>query len=239
MGIFNFLSAFGSAKVEKGAQDITKWLASIDPETATKAQLNILRDKRDEYAKRLVTARQALQKDQQETADVQAQIDKQKKALGILKSKKDAGDDSVLPMAQKIAEKIGQLNGELEREKAEDAQAQELVDALQKLYDQMSNMLQNAKGDLEAASRRMQQAQADKEHQDLMAELNGANESFSGLNVALDAMNEAADKAKRDAEVSRMNNKSSVDEVDDLVDNLLKEEGNKQRDTSDPFAVLN
>lgn len=236
--IFGFLAAFGKEKVEDGVQGVATFLSSIDPKTASAAQLNLLRDKRDDYAKRHVEARRALAKDQDETKEIESQIAKYRKGLAALKTQHESAPAgkkaAIMKQAGTVADSVKSLLIELEREQKEDAQAQQMVDAVEKLYDQMDDMLKQAGSKLEAAERRMKTAQADEEHAQMMAELNEGAESFGGLNVALDAMTAAADEAEANAEVTRMTEAADAgSDTNNLVDQILADAA--PADESNPF----
>jgi hypothetical protein len=240
--MYKFLAAFGMEKVHSAVTDVVTWLTAVDPKTATAAQLGMLRQKRDEYAGRLVEARRALAKDQAETAAIQAKVDAAKKALGILQGRlataEEAEKADIMGKAKTIATQLETNLAELEREKKEDAQAQEVVDAVQKLYDQMDGMLREAHSTLEDAARRKATAEADRDHAKLMSELKGSEANFSGLNVALDAMNRAADEAEKEAEVLAMASASDArtTESESVVDEVIKSE--QPADSTDPFRFL-
>jgi len=236
-----FFAAFGQEKVESGVKGLTTWLASIDPKTATAAQLKILKEKRDDYAQRLRKAGRALDKDRQETKDAQNEVEKAKQALNVLKGRMtgdDAKDQVTLVQANKIADKMRNfLIPTLEREMKEDLQAQAVVDALQKLYDQMCQMVEKSGSRMQEAERRMLSAQADAEHAELMKELNGASEKFSGVDIAFDALTAAAEEAEDKAAVAKMTT-GSGDSTDSLVDDIIADAATETSEKNDPFSLL-
>lgn len=240
---FSFLAAFGKQKVSDGVDSINTFIASIDPEAATDAQIALLTEKRDQYARRLVKGRRSLVKDEAETAAVQSQIDQSQQALRVLQSRHisapEKDKDAILSQAKKIADKVDELNVELDREKAEDAAAREFVDTIQELYDQMDDMLKKAGSKMQAAQRRMQTSQAKVELSETKMELNSARESFGGLNVALDAMERAAEEAEATVEVNEMNASSSADQSATLVADILAQQAEEANPASDdPFRSL-
>jgi hypothetical protein len=240
--MYKFLAAFGLEKVQSAVGDVVTWMTAVDPKTATAAQLGMLRQKRDEYARRLVDARRALAKDQAETAAVEVKVNAAKKALGILQGRMEKASDSekkdILDKAGSIASQLEKHMAELEREKREDAQALEVVTAVQQLYDRMDGMLREAHSTLEDAARRKAVAEADRDHAKLMSELKGNEENFSGLNIALDAMNRATEEAESEAQVLAMQSASDDKTVkaDTIVEDVIASE--KPASDSDPFRFL-
>ena len=237
MSFAKFFLAFGRREIKEGVQSAAAALARIDPETASAAQLDMLRERRDEYAGKLVAAKRALTADREETAAWQSKIEQSKEALRVLKGQlgeSDSKDQELTRQGRQIVAQMDTYQAELEREQGEDVQAEELVASLQQVFDTLDGKLKRAGSELEAAKRRMQSAEAKKAHAAEMADLRKATE-FGGMDGAFNAMSAAAEKAEREAQTLALTSARDT-ESEDLAAAILTKRDEADKAGSDPFA---
>jgi SMC interacting uncharacterized protein involved in chromosome segregation len=238
MGL-EFLKAFGTVKVSNIIQDATTQLASIDPKTASEAQMKILHDKQQEYAGKLVDAKNALKVEDDRIASLQASADRTKAALTALKARHDAATDetakaSIMTQASAVAGELKRLNDQIANEQVARGQAQEIVDSTKNLYDMMTAKLGQGQSKLESAQRRMELAKNTEAHAQMIAEMNGEAARWSGIDTAFDAFSAAAEKAEKHAEVLKMTSSKPGASTEAIIASALATATPKE----DPFAAL-
>lgn len=232
---FSFLKGFGQKKIEQSGEGIIAFLNSVDRDTCTDVQIQLIEDKRDDYGRKLIDAKRELERDLEETAAVEHSLKQAKSLLLSLKEKYDSGDTSVAEQAAKVNVRLGELQVELERELQEDKDAQELVATLQSVYDALCNKLKEVRGQIQAAGRRLDNAKAKQERQDLIRAAKGETAAFESMDIIIESMDKEAAKIEREMELNDMNSASTKKEDD--VDVMIRGHNAPVKDDS-PFSNL-
>lgn len=247
-GIASFFGQVSKVKIEQGLQAATAALASLDPEAASQAQIEMLDDKLDTLREKLVRAQRDVDKDLAETAAWETKAEQIRQALRILKSQLENAEETAKPgimdKAHRLAASLQQAQNEVEREKREDAEKLDILNQIQAIHDQvkqrrntMESQLQQARNRMESAKLREESARL-KEQQ--TRELAGLAGGFDTMGIALDAMNKAAEEAEVAAAkaslASQEMNARGGNQDEQLLADILGAASKPA--TSDPFAGI-
>jgi chromosome segregation ATPase len=205
---FSFLRRILGVKAANAADDFTAYVATLDPEAATEAEIQQIEEIVGEYAAELVKAKAALQREHNETAAVEKRIADGEAALTVLTPRVEAGDEQAANTAAKILALLDELQPEWERERQEELDQQALVDEIQHALDESTEKLRTARSTLQQAQREMQRAELSLERardaEERQRKLAGLKTNSSGVGVALQAMQKKAEESRLQAETARI-----------------------------------
>ncbi len=213
MSSFGFLKSFGQVKVSDAVQTGIDALVRWDPKGASQAELIEMEKYLDALGKRVVAARDALDKETAQYEQVNGLYAQRFAAAHKLEEQLGAESDPARRASLQTS--IETLVGQLEKQKpdldqhAQDrSSAEDLVRQLEDTYGAAAEKLKTAKEDLSRAEREIQRAALEKERAQEMAaaarQALGLTQTTGGLNTALDAMHRQAEKAHQEAEAARL-----------------------------------
>jgi chromosome segregation ATPase len=227
MSSFGFLKSFGRVKVGDAVQTGIDALVRWDPKGASQAELIEMEKHLDALAKRVVAARDALDKEAalyEQTSTLYAQ--RFAAAHKLEEQLSGEGDPS---RQASLHASIETLVGQLEKQKPDLDQhvqdkrsAEDLVRQLEDTYATAAEKLKTAKEDLTRAERDIQRATVEKERSLTMAEAArqaiGLSQSTGGLNTALEAMHRQAEQMRQEAEAAGLKAKALTGSTPDKDD---------------------
>jgi chromosome segregation ATPase len=249
MSKFKFFSNFAKTKLKQANDAVITKLAEMDPEAAGETQKQIINENIAKIRPKLIEARKAYEKDVQETNDWVEKGKRVTKALKILKKEYETSEDpSVHEKAKTLKADLDNINENIKREKQEDAQAKDVLEQTQKVYDQLCDKKRQIESHVESAKRKLASAKAKRNAAELKKqherELQGLSGSLDGLDVALGAIEKAAEKADTEAEainleVEEIASSGSIGNSNEaLLEEVLGKDAKKKDQIDDPFAGI-
>jgi chromosome segregation ATPase len=209
-----FMKNLLGVKMDKAAAAGIEALVRWDPKSASEAELRTMEQRLDELGGEVAGARQSYDKERREAEAIQA-LSQQRIAAaehleGQLAAESDPARRAALEKSlETLVSMLEQMAPEIEREKAEEADAKDYLAMLEQTYAEAGGKLKTARSELERAQRDMARAAQQREQAGRQAEAArraaGLAGTTSGLTVALKAMQEAAakDLAEADAQLSK------------------------------------
>ncbi len=134
----------------KAFQGFTDALIRFDPEAATDAQMKIFQDELERFSASYIDAETKLAKEKSDVTSVLANIDKNVRALQVLKDRHDALPENdpkrlaITTQAEQLNETIGRLEEQKVLEEQEADMATELFEAVKKALDDATAKLEVA-----------------------------------------------------------------------------------------------
>ena len=185
-----------------------------DPRSASEAELRTMEQRLDDLGLEVARARQGYDKEKREADAVQALSHQRMAAAEHLQqqidSESDPGRKAALEKSlETLVSMLEQMAPEVEREKAEEVDAKDYLEMLERTYAEAGGKLKTARSELERAQRDMARAAQQRDQADRQAEAArraaGLASQTSSLTVALKAMQDAASKdlASADAQMSK------------------------------------
>lgn len=219
-------------------------IITMDPETATEAQIQTFSQELDQASLELAEARKRYQKEKKEADEILALYDTRLKAAGILQNKLDAAD---VEDKEKLSESLETLLTSLEemiidvdREKAEAEDAKVIMENANKTVEDASQVLKQARQRLQRAATAMAKANFEKEQAVKAAKraekVAGINKEKDTLNVALSAIEQKTEKMQIEADANKIKaeilTKTNINKTDANIEAALEQAAGKPFITS-------
>ena len=209
-----FMKNLVGVKMDKAAAAGIEALVRWDPKSASEAELRTMEQRLDELGREVALARQSYDREKREADVIQALEHQRMAAAEQLQRQIDGEGDPARKAAlekslETLVSMLEQMTPEVEREKAEEADAKDCLAMLEQTYADAGGKLKTARSELERAQRDMARAAQQREQADRQAEAArraaGLASQTSSLTVALKAMQDAAakDLASADAQMSK------------------------------------
>jgi len=209
-----FMKNLVGVKMDKAAAAGIEALVRWDPKSASEAELRTMEQRLDELGREVALARQSYDREKREADVIQALEHQRMAAAEQLQRQIDGESDRARKAAlekslETLVSMLEQMTPEVEREKAEEADAKDYLAMLEQTYADAGGRLKTARSELERAQRDMARAAQQREQADRQAEAArraaGLASQTSSLTVALKAMQDAAakDLASADAQMSK------------------------------------
>ena len=226
----SFLENLFKKHAENAFTSVQRFLVTLDPETATEAQMAEFSDQLAKASEELARARADYQREAREADEIAALYDKRLHAATILEQQSSEAADpsrkaSLSESLQKLVVMLEQMKPDVEREKQEASDARQLLDELSRFVEESAEALKQARSRLEHAKSEMRRAELGKERAEKRAHsaevLAGIKKDSGTFNVALDAMQKKADNAKLKADAantrSRLLTPTSAEQEDSNI----------------------
>jgi chromosome segregation ATPase len=210
----SFLGNLFKKHAENAVTSIQQFLVTLDPETATEAQIAEFSDQLKKASEELAKARVEYQKDEKAAEEIDALYQKRLQAAAILEQQLNEAADpaqkaSISASLEKIVTMLEQMKPDVESEKKEADDAKQLMDELTGFVEESARTLKEARARLDHAISEMRRAELGKERAEKRAQtaevLAGIKQGSGTFNVALDAMQKKTEqsKIKADAALTR------------------------------------
>jgi chromosome segregation ATPase len=210
----SFLGNLFKKHAENAVTSVQQFLVTLDPETATEAQIAEFSDQLKKASEELANARAEYQKDEKAAEEIEALYQKRLQAAGILEQQvAEAGDqaqkDSISASLEKLVTMLEQMKPDVERERQDADDAKRMMDELTVFVEESAQALKEARSKLEHAKSEMKRAEIEQDRAEKRAKtaevLAGIKEGSGTFNVALDAMQKKAEESriKADAAMTR------------------------------------
>jgi chromosome segregation ATPase len=210
----SFLGNLFKKHAENAVTSVQQFLVTLDPETATEAQIAEFSDQLQKASEELAKARAEYQKDEKEAEEMEALYQKRLQAATILEQQlAEAVDpvrkDSLSASVEKLVTMLEQMKPDVERERQDAEDAKQMMDELTVFVEESALALKEARAGLDRAKSEMRRAEIEKERAEKRAKtsevLAGIKKGSGTFNVALDAMQKKAEESriKADAAMTR------------------------------------
>jgi len=210
----SFLGNLFKKHAENAVTSVQQFLVTLDPETATEAQIDEFSDQLRKASEELAKTRAEYQKDEKAAEEIEARYEKGLKAAAILEQQvAEAGDqeqkDSLSASLEKLVTMLEQIKPDVERERQDADDAKRMMDELTGFVEESAKALKEARTRLERARSEMRRAEIEQERAEKRARtaevLAGIKKGSGTFNVALDAMQKKAEESriKADAAMTR------------------------------------
>lgn len=242
-------------KIDQAGESLVSALVSLDPESATQAQLEQMEKDLDAAGLVIQKIRTDYDREVREAESANKRYDQMLGAAEILSAKLENSDltgrDGVEASLAKLLENLETFKPERDQENQDVVEVKALLDDAQSAYKMKAEALAQAKKKLERAKHDMQRAEIEKERAEekanRAAEVAGLRGSkTSGLNVAVDAMQRKADEARAAAESAKLKASSLksaglgsiVEDVNIAAAMKAAKSGSSSMSTTDRLAAL-
>jgi chromosome segregation ATPase len=211
MSMLSFLSNFGAAKADHGITALIQGIVSLDPQTATEAQLREMEQHLDILARQAAAEHSKLQTLTTARQQIEASFNGHMQAGDILQHQIDAAADPAdkaskehsLETLVNIADEESKRLDEAKKDEADQGSFYEQIRAA---VDEAGTKLKAARHQLESAERDMAHTRQERELAEARAqhaaELSGLHQTSTGLDIALDAMHRQAEKNRQATEAA-------------------------------------
>lgn len=213
----SFLGNLFKKHAENAVTSVQQFLVTLDPETATEAQIAEFSDQLAKASEELAKARMEYQREAREADEIQALYDKRLQAAVILEQQVAEATDpaqkaTISASLEKLVAMLEQMKPDVDREKHEAEDAKLMMDELTRFVEESATALKQARAGLEHARSEMRRAELEKERAEKRAQtaetLAGIKKDSGTFNVALNAMQKKAEEAKMKADAA--NTRSSL-----------------------------
>jgi chromosome segregation ATPase len=212
--MLQFMANLIGVKFDKAAQAGVEALVRWDPKSASEAEMRTMEQHLDALGREVAQARQSYDRENKEAEAIQSLSRQRLAAAEELQSQVNSATDpqrkaEVERSLNTLVTMLEQMAPEVDREKAEAADARDFLQMLEKTYAEAGGKLKTARSELEKAQRDMTRAAQQREQAERQAEgarrAAGLAGATSGLTVALKAMQDAASKdlISADAQMSK------------------------------------
>jgi len=207
----SFLGNLFKKHAENAVTSVQQFLVTIDPETATEAQIAEFSDQLKKASEELAKARAEYQKDEKAAEEIEALYQKRLQAATILEQEvAEAGDparkESLSASLEKMVAMLEQMKPDVERERQDADDAKQMMDELTVFVEESAQALKEARAKLDHAKAEMRRAEMEQERAEKRAKtaevLAGIKKGSGTFNVALDAMQKKAEEAKVKADAA-------------------------------------
>lgn len=201
--MFAFIRNLVGVKTDQAANAAIEAIVRWDPQGATEAELRTMEEHLDRLGIQVAQAQQTFEKENKEAKVIQELSHQRMMAAERLQaqasSETDPGRKAELEKSlATLVNMLEEMAADVDREKAEAADAEEFLTALRQTYDQAGQKLKSARGELQKAQRDMGRAAQQRELAEQRAEAArqtaGLSGATSSLSVALKAMQDASAK---------------------------------------------
>ncbi|HYA42134.1 MAG TPA: hypothetical protein VEF34_12575 [Syntrophobacteraceae bacterium] len=210
----SFLGNLFKKHAENAVTSVQKFLVTLDPETATEAQIAEFSDQLKKASEELAKARDEYRKDEKAAEEIEALYENRLKAATILEQQAaeavDQGQkDSISASLEKLVTMLEQMKPDVERERQDADEAKKMMDELTAFVEESAQALKEARSRLDHAKSEMRRAEIEQERAEKRARtaevLAGIRKGSGTFNVALDAMQKKAEESriKADAAMTR------------------------------------
>lgn len=213
MSLFSFARKLMGANVKQVVDEIVGAAIAANPQAATEAEMQLLREKVDEAAAKVAELNQRLNKEKAEADAKRKDLDRLIRAATHLQQKIDANHDPQIrgELEHALDEMVPQLQRceeELAREDDDVVRVQDLLNQAQQILEERSRIwagareeMKRAIEDLERAKMTHEQAERRRNDAEELAKLRQSG-ATSGLGVAVGKLREAAAKAEQQAQAT-------------------------------------
>jgi hypothetical protein len=192
----SFFTSLFKKHAENVFTEVQQFIVTLDPETATEAQIEEFNKKLTQASEELAKAKLDYQKEQKEADAIVALYNQRLKAAEILQSRlATATDQDKAALESSLGSLVGMIEGmtaEVDREKQEADDAKSIMDELLKFVEESAETLKQARQRLQHSQNEMKRAELDEKRAQQRAEraemLAGIKKGGDSFNVALTAM---------------------------------------------------
>ncbi len=210
----SFLGNLFKKHAENAVTSVQQFLVTLDPETATEAQIAEFSDQLKKASEELANARAEYQKDEKAAEEIEALYQKRLQAASILEQQvagasDPAQKDSLSASLEKLVTMLEQMKPDVEHERQDADDAKQMMDGLTVFVEESAGALKEARSRLDHAKSEMKRAEIEQERAEKRAKtsevLAGIKKGSGTFNVALDAMQKKAEESriKADAAMTR------------------------------------
>ncbi len=207
----SFIGNLFKKHTENAVTSVQQFLVTLDPETATEAQIAEFSDQLRNASEELAKARADYQRELREADEIAALYDKRLRAASILEQQlgetaDPAMKNSVSASLEKLVSMLEQMKPDVERERQEADDAKQLMDELTTFVEESANTLKDARSRLEHARSDMRRAELEQQRAEKRAKtaevLAGIKKGSGTFNVALDTMQKKAEQSRMKADAA-------------------------------------
>jgi chromosome segregation ATPase len=207
----SFMGNLFKKHAENAITSVQRFLVTLDPETATEAQIAEFSDQLSKASEELAKARADYQREAREASEIAALYEQRLQAATLLErqsmeASEPAQKGSLSASLEKLVSILERMKPDVEREKQEADEAKLMIDELTKFVEESAEALKQARSRLIHAKTEMRRAELDKERAEKRARtaevLSGIKKESGTFNVALEAMQKKAEDAKVKADAA-------------------------------------
>ncbi len=207
----SFLANLFKKHAENAVTSVQQFLVTLDPETATEAQITEFSDRLAKASEELAKARADFRREEKEAEEIEALYNKRLQAATILEQQSAEAADpaqkaSIGESLEKLVVMLEKMKPDMERERREAEDAKLLMDELTKFVEESAEALKQARSRLEQAKSEMRRAELERQRAEKRAHtaevLAGIKNDSGTFNVALDAMQKKANEARMKADAA-------------------------------------
>lgn len=215
-GKLKFLKGYGATKVQDATTALTEAIVKFDTEGATEATILVMDDNVNQLLKEAAQARIEFEKEKKEADIIVGLYNQRLSAAETLSTQIEeattAGDtkkvNSLTKSLEALLTMIEDMADDVEREKQEAVDAQEILEELEGAAKEGAEQLKDARAEIKKAAQGMKKAQLAEERAKKKREraelASGVRKTGSGLNVALEAMKKQTEESTANADASAM-----------------------------------
>jgi chromosome segregation ATPase len=205
----SFITSLFKKHAENVFNDVQEFIVTLDPETATEAQIEEFNKKLAQASEELAKSRLDYQKEQKEADVIVALYNQRLKAAEILQNKFNAAatDTEKATLETSLGSLLTMIEGmtaDVEREKQEAEDAKAIMDDLLKFVEESAATLKQARQRLQHSQNEMKRAELEQKRAQQRVEraevLAGIKKEGDSFNVALTAMEKKTREAKVQAD---------------------------------------
>ncbi|MEM5790301.1 MAG: hypothetical protein AAGU11_23520 [Syntrophobacteraceae bacterium] len=241
-----FLGNLFKKHAENAVTSVQQFLVTLDPETATEAQMAEFSDQLRKASEELARARADYKKELRECNEIQDLYDKRLQAATILEQQlaeatDPAQKESISASLEKVVAMLEQMKDEVDRERQDAEDAKLMMDELTKFVDESAESLRQARSRLDRARSEMRRAEIERERAEKRARatevLAGIKKGSGTFNVALDAMQKKVDESRVQADAANTRSRllaptKSEEDDPNIAAALAKASGKKTPENS-------
>ncbi len=201
--MYSFIRNLVGVKADNALNGAVEAIVRWDPKSATEAELRTMEEHLDQLGRQVAEARQAYDREKKEADTIELLSQQRMAAAEQIQHKMDtetnpARKSELERSLHTLVTMLESMAPDVEREKADAADAGEFLRSLEDTYQQAGQKLKSARDDLNRAQRDMGRADQQREMAERRAEAArqaaGLSGATSGLSIALKAMQENAAK---------------------------------------------
>lgn len=207
----SFLGNLFKKHAENAVTSVQQFLVTLDPETATEAQIAEFSDQLRKASEELARARADYLREQKEADEIQMLYNKRLQAATILEQQAAEATDpamkaSISASLEKMVAMLETMAPDIEREKRDAEDAKMLMDELTRFVEESAQALKEARSRLEHARSEMRRAELEQQRAEKRAKtaevLAGIKKSGGTFNVALETMQKKTEESRMKADAA-------------------------------------
>ena len=208
--MFNLFKNLGQAKAHQASEKMAELLATLDPDGMTEAAILEVESQFRAVSEEVAKARADYQKEQKEVDAIEALQNRRMKAAEKLQADFDAnpGNGELAAALDELLRLMEEAIPEIERERQEARDAQELLNALEESAKQMAEEMKKLRETANRAKRDMLKAEQEREaalrREDAALRVAGIKQRSSSYSKAVEAMERAAGSARQEADAAQL-----------------------------------